>query len=118
MSTIQSILKQPSFSKADILELLKAEGNDRTMLFKKSAEVKELHVGNIVYYRGLIEFSNICGKNCYYCGIRAENMNVDRYNLTDTEILSAVKFAHQSRYASVVLQSGELANTVFIERID
>ena len=118
MQTIHSILQQPSFSKSNILQLLKAEGDDRTLLFKKSAEIKEQQVGNIVYYRGLIEFSNICSKNCYYCGIRAENKNVERYNLTDTEILSAVKFAHESRYASVVLQSGELANTTFIERIE
>jgi biotin synthase len=118
MSNIQSILEKKSFTKSDIVELLKAEGNDRTLLFKKSAEIKEKQVGNIVYYRGLVEFSNICGKNCYYCGIRAENKNVDRYNLTDEEILTAVKFAHESRYASVVLQSGELANKAFVERIE
>ena len=118
MPIIQSILEKASFLKSDIIELLNVEGDDRTLLFKKSAEIKEQQVGNIVYYRGLIEFSNICGKNCYYCGIRADNRNVERYNLTDNEILSAVKFAHQSRYASIVLQSGELANNAFVERIE
>jgi biotin synthase len=118
MANIQSLLNQSKFSKSDIVSLLSTEGDDRTLLFKKSAAIKEKQVGNIVYYRGLIEFSNICGKNCYYCGIRADNKNVDRYNLTDAEILSAVQFAHLNRYASVVLQSGELANETFISRIE
>ena len=88
------------------------------MLFQKSAEIKEKYVGNIVYFRGLIEFSNICGKSCYYCGIRNGNKNLKRYNLSDDEILSAVHFAYENRYASVVLQSGELANETFTKRIE
>lgn len=115
---INSILSKEQLSKEDIVTLLQTEGEERTQLFKKSAEIKEKNVGNIVYYRGLIEFSNICGKNCYYCGIRAENTSVSRYNLTDDEILSAVKFAYENKYASVVLQAGELANETFVSRIE
>ena len=115
---IHNILNKDSFTSSEIVELLESEGENRTLLFKKAAEIKEKYVGNIVYYRGLIEFSNICGKNCEYCGIRASNINVDRYNLTDDEILGAVSFALENRYASVVLQAGELANEVFIDRIE
>lgn len=115
---MNDIFNKKIFKKEDILKLLQADGSLRTALFKESATTKEKHVGNIVYYRGLIEFSNICGKNCYYCGIRAGNENVKRYNLTDEEILSSVRFAHDNKYASVVLQSGELANEVFVSRIE
>jgi len=70
-----------------------------------------------VYLRGLIEFSNICRKNCYYCGIRRENKAVNRYELTDEEVLAAVDFAWKNRYGSVVLQSGEQQSARFTKRI-
>jgi len=117
MSNIQSILTQSFFSQKEIVSLLQSEGNDRQLLFAKAAEIKKLNVDNIVYYRGLIEFSNICQKNCEYCGIRADNSTIKRYNLTDDEILKAVHFAHENNYASVVLQAGELSNQAFINRI-
>ena len=70
---IENILDKEFFTKKDIVELLKSEGDDKTSLFTKSAAVKEEYVENKVYFRGLIEFSNICAKNCFYCGIRKEN---------------------------------------------
>jgi len=117
MVEIATILEKDSFTQSEIISLLNSEGNDRQMLFTKAAEIKKQNVGTIVYYRGLIEFSNVCKKNCFYCGIRANNTNVQRYNLTDDEILKAVSFAHENRYASVVLQAGELSNEVFVNRI-
>jgi biotin synthase len=65
-----------------------------------------------------VEFSNICGKNCHYCGIRRDNKNITRYNLGDKEILDAVRFAHDNKYASVVLQSGEIESHGFTDRIE
>lgn len=118
MSDVSEILSKDSLTTDEIVALLKSEGNDRLLLFQKSAEIKEKFVGNIVYFRGLIEFSNICSKSCYYCGIRNGNENLKRYNLSDEEILSAVNFAYKNRYASVVLQSGELANETFTKRIE
>ena len=118
MKNISEILNNESFSKDEIVALLQSEGNDRLLLFQKAAAVKEKFVGNIVYFRGLIEFSNICGKSCYYCGIRKGNENLQRYNLSDDEILLAVRFAYDNSYASVVLQAGELANETFTKRIE
>jgi biotin synthase len=69
-STITSLLEQNQFSKKDIVRLLETQGEERTLLFKKSAEVKEKYIGKKVWFRGLIEFSNVCGKDCLYCGIR------------------------------------------------
>jgi biotin synthase len=66
----------------------------------------------------LIEFSNICRKNCYYCGIRRENLSVNqRYELSDEEVLAAVDFAWKNHYGSVVLQSGEQQSARFTKRI-
>jgi len=68
-TTIIELLIKDDFSKDDLVRLLKAEGEDKLILFKKSADVKEQYIGKKVWLRGLIEFSNICGKDCMYCGI-------------------------------------------------
>lgn len=115
---MEDMLKKKHLSKEDIIVLLSANEEKTKKLFARAAEVKEKYVGNKVYFRGLIEFSNICGKNCYYCGIRAGNNNVERYNLSDEEILDCARFAFENHYASVVLQSGEIANEVFTQRIE
>ena len=111
-------LNKDFLEKEDIITLLSANEEDTKLLFAKAAEIKEKFVGNKVYFRGLIEFSNICGKNCYYCGIRSGNKKITRYNLTDNEILDCARFAYENHYASLVLQSGELANTTFMQRIE
>jgi biotin synthase len=114
----ETILNKDNFTSEDLIELLGSENEDKKFLFKKAAEIKAEYVGKKVYYRGLVEFSNICGKNCYYCGIRRENKKVKRYNLGDKEILDAVKFAYDNQYASVVLQSGEIESQGFTDRIE
>jgi biotin synthase len=117
MSSISAILEQSSFSHSDLEQLLQAEGEEMRSLFKKAGEVRELFVGNKVYFRGLVEFSNVCNKDCFYCGIRKSNQNVNRYNLTDNEILDAARFADENRFGSVVLQSGENSSPAFADRI-
>ncbi len=115
---ISRILKKEKFSKADIVKLLQTNKEERQLLFAKANEVKKEYVGLKTYYRGLIEFSNICAKDCYYCGIRAGNKNVRRYDISDEQILQAVKFAYDNNYGSVVFQSGERMDKQFIERIE
>lgn len=111
------ILQQESFDRNDLVRMLASEGEERTMLFKKSSEVKQKYVGNKVFYRGLIEFSNICAKNCLYCGIRRSNKEVNRYNCTDDEIVEAARFAYENNYGSIALQSGELESSEFTGRV-
>ena len=101
----------------DIVDLLNSEGEEKEKLFNRSAEIKNKYVNNIVYLRGLIEFSNICGKNCNYCGIRSDNKKIKRYKLTDKEIISAAQYAYDNNYGSVVLQSGEIESKEFVDRI-
>lgn len=102
----------------EILALLKTDRPDE--LFAAAYAEKCARVGKRVSLRGLIEFSNVCGKNCYYCGIRGGNAKVARYRLTEDEIVEAARRAERARYGSVVLQSGEVAseeNTAFVERV-
>jgi biotin synthase len=115
---IDKILSKQDFTRADIVALLSAQGADKTMLFEQSARIKEQYVGNKVYFRGLIEFSNICHKNCLYCGIRHDNPFVNRYSLTDEEIINAARFAADNNYGSLVLQSGELETIGFGKRVE
>lgn len=109
-------MKMP-LTRNEIVELLKSQGEDKKLLFERSMKVKEENVGNFVYFRGLIEFSNICSKNCYYCGIRKDNKLVSRYNVSDEEIIEAARFSHEHKYASIVLQSGEIKSAAFTRRI-
>jgi biotin synthase len=104
--------------KSKIITLLGAHSALQKELFQKADSVKKLVTGNKVYFRGLIEFSNICGKDCLYCGIRKSNSRVERFNLSDDEIIDAAMFAYNEKYASIVLQSGELGSESFIQRID
>lgn len=118
ISGTKDILSREQLSKNEIVELLEADGDDVNALYMKSVEVKEKYIGNKVWFRGLIEFSNICGKDCLYCGIRKGNKNLIRYNLDDDEILAAARFAYENRYASVALQSGEIETEFFTSRIE
>jgi biotin synthase len=116
--TIKEILENEDFSKENIISLLESSGEERTFLFKKAAEIKEKYIGNKVWFRGLIEFSNICSKDCLYCGIRKGNKNLKRYNLSDEEIIAAARFAYTNQYGSIALQSGELESSSVTGRIE
>jgi biotin synthase len=118
MASIPEIVNKPSFSKEEIVVLLQSDGTDRQLLFEKALEVKLREVGNKVYFRGLIEFSNVCSKDCYYCGIRKSNEQVKRYTLNNDEVLAAARFAHENNYGSIVLQSGENSSSAFTSRIE
>ena len=117
MTKIDQILEKDKFNTDDLIKLLKTEEEEKQKLFQKAYEIKSENVGTKVYYRGIIEFSNICRKNCYYCGIRRDNQKLDRYKMTDQEIIEAARFAYKSGYGSIVLQSGEQSNPAFSEYI-
>jgi biotin synthase len=104
--------------KTKIIELLQLRGEERNVLFGEASKVKDEIVGRKVYFRGLVEISNICSKDCLYCGIRKSNDKVIRYNASDEEILSACRFAWENGFGSVVLQSGELTSPAFVRRVD
>lgn len=80
---------------------------DRKYAENKSQKIAKSIFGNRIYIRGIIEFTNICKNNCYYCGIRCSNENVSRYRLTKEEILLCCDEGYKIGYRTFVLQGGE-----------
>ncbi len=74
-----------------------------TLARKRTQEV----FGNKIYTRGLIEVSNYCKNNCYYCGIRRDNKKVSKYRLTKEDILLCAKTGYDIGFRTFVLQGGE-----------
>jgi biotin synthase len=79
----------------------------RKALAEAALEVRHKAYGNRVFFRGLIEFTNYCRNDCYYCGIGRSQSQVHRYRLSDDEILSCCKTGEKLGYHSFVLQGGE-----------
>jgi biotin synthase len=114
---ISHLLEKIDFNRDDLIILLNASEQDRRLIYEKAAEVKAQQVGRKVYFRGLVEYSNRCKKNCFYCGVRAGNKDLERYELTEDEVLEAAKFAFDNRFASMVIQSGERSDKAFTTTI-
>ena len=88
-----------------LLETLTEE--DQQYLFQNAAETARENYGTDVYLRGLIEFSNYCKNDCYYCGIRRSNRKADRYRLGEDVILNCCDTGYRLGFRTFVLQSGE-----------
>lgn len=80
---------------------------DRKALSDEAVRLATKHYGKEIYMRGLIEFTNICKNDCYYCGIRAGNKNCERYRLTKEEIYECAKLGYELGFRTIVLQGGE-----------
>jgi len=93
-------------TKSEIIEILKDDSQNE-QLFAKADDIRRKYVGDEVHLRGLIEFSNICKRTCKYCGLRAENKNLDRYRISVEDIIFYAKKASEMGYKTIVLQSGE-----------
>ncbi len=76
-------------------------------LFEKARNIRHHYYGNDIYIRGLIEFTNYCKNDCYYCGIRKSNPNINRYRLSKEEILSCCASGYELGFRTFVLQGGE-----------
>lgn len=94
------------FSRNDIIEILKDDLNN-DWLFSLADKTREEYVGDEVHLRGLIEFSNICKRQCKYCGLRCEDKFIDRYRISKENIISYAEHAVNMGYKTIVLQSGE-----------
>ena len=102
---IEKVENIHSLAQQEIINLLSA--NDATLLFAAADRVRKKYVGDGVYLRGLIEFSNYCKNDCVYCGIRRSNTLAQRYRLFPSQIVDMAKKAVSYGYKTVVLQSGE-----------
>lgn len=86
-------------------------------IYKKAYEVKACNVDTVAYYRGLIEFSNRCIKNCKYCGIRRENDKTERFDMKRDDIIRMARWAYDHEYGSITLQSGERTDDAFVDYV-
>lgn len=111
-------LKKAQLTREDLITLLSCRRGEEEELFAYSKELRNRTLGNGVHMRGLIEISNVCVKDCLYCGIRKSNLQAERYSLSDEEIVQAAEFAYRNHYGSIVLQGGERNDEAFVLQIE
>lgn len=105
---IQEIKCRRDISIEQLEYLLTTENKDcLEMLREEAVQTAQKIYGNQVFIRGLIEFTNYCKNDCYYCGIRRSNHCADRYRLTKEEILSCTDTGYELGFRTFVLQGGE-----------
>ena len=115
---LQRAVSGEQFSPEEMAALIAlSDEADCRRLYAAAYDVKKQYVGQKVYLRGLIEYANICTRNCLYCGIRRDNHTIKRFELTLEEILSAAAFANDCGYGSVVLQGGERSDKKAVDFI-
>ncbi len=116
---IKQILAKDSWTTEELAYLIGLEEEaDCQALYEAAYKVKEKYIGRFAYFRGLIEFSNQCIKNCLYCGIRRDNEKADRFCMSREDILRMAAWAYEHKYGSVTLQSGERSDEAFISFVE
>ena len=105
---IQQLASTHNLSDGELLMLLTStEADTNHLLAHEADKLRRQYYGDAVYIRGLIEFTNYCKNNCYYCGIRAANSCAERYRLTQEEILACCAEGYRLGFRTFVLQGGE-----------
>ncbi len=105
---IDQLHRERVLRKADLMTLLNGFTEaDAQYLFSKSRAVADAVFGNKIYMRGLIEFTNYCKNDCYYCGIRKGNRQVERYRLDKEPLLACCEQGYALGFRTFVLQGGE-----------
>lgn len=103
---VTKLKNEQILTRDEFRELLSTDKYDEE-LFKTADEVRRSIYGTDVYIRGLIEFSNFCKNNCYYCGIRCDNKKAERYRLSKDEIMECCREGYTLGFRTFVLQGGE-----------
>ena len=91
----------------DEFEQLLTVSYDAKYLHQKAVEAQRQVYGNKIFIRGLIEFTNVCKHNCYYCGLRRDNKGLSRYRLSPEQILECCRSGYGMGFRTFVLQGGE-----------
>lgn len=92
----------------ELFALLESDSEEvDSLLAERARKVRERIYGKDVYLRGLIEFTNYCKNDCYYCGIRRSNRNAERYRLSAEQILECSDLGYELGFRTIVLQGGE-----------
>ena len=105
---IEILNKGSDLSRDEIIKLLNlTDDQDIEYLFNAADRVRMENCGNEVHLRGVIEFSNNCKENCLYCGLREDNITLQRYRMTPDEIIETARQISNLGIRTIVLQSGE-----------
>lgn len=105
---IDKLNKDKVLSKEEFISLIDNQNEELSKYsFKIARDLGDQYYGKDIYIRGLIEFTNYCKNDCYYCGLRAGNRQVKRYRLTKEQILSCCKTGYELGFRTFVLQGGE-----------
>lgn len=108
MSMISEILNKEDLNEEEIFSLLQTEDSDEVkLIYQKANEIRKVFCGDEVHLRGIIEFSNYCEQDCLYCGLRKNNLNLDRYRMSFDEIIQTAETIYGMGIQTIVLQSGE-----------
>ncbi len=103
---VQQLYKQKTLPKDQLIRLIGEEQAEEDLRLLAD-QVRQQYYGKDVYIRGLIEISNHCKNNCYYCGIRRENKEISRYRLSHEDILECCSTGYELGFRTFVLQGGE-----------
>lgn len=115
----KDILGEYQLTKEELLFLMGTKDPEElAAIYNKAYAVKCKYVDNVAYYRGLIEFSNKCVKDCRYCGIRKSNAHVERFDMARADILRMAQWAYDHEYGSLTLQSGERCDEPFVAYVE
>lgn len=107
-SIIDTLSAEHSLREEQFEYLVAHRSDEGAMLLRtRAAAVRDEIYGKNVFVRGLIEFTNICRNDCYYCGIRKSNPNLQRYRLSETQIMHCVRSGYDLGFRTFVLQGGE-----------
>ena len=100
----QKFLENQNLNKEEFVKLIRCAHYPevRELLAERALELRKKYYGDKVYTRGLIEFTNYCKNNCYYCGIRRGNRNAKRYRLTEEEILACCENGYELGFRTFV----------------
>lgn len=104
---IEKLNNTHSLNKDEALQLIKHGAQHKNLLFALAQQAAQKSFGRQIFVRGLIEFTNYCKNDCYYCGIRRSNKNAARYRLTQEEILECCRAGYKLGFRTFVLQGGE-----------
>lgn len=112
MSTIKKIIdevrQQQNITLEQLKSLLSCEQEEvLSYLYSSARQVADCVYGKNIYIRGLIEFTNYCRNDCFYCGIRRSNDQADRYRLSLEDIMECCKEGYELGFRTFVLQGGE-----------
>jgi len=105
----EKLIRDHTLAREEYARLLEASGDPevRSRLSREAVRLRKLYYGDKVFTRGLIEFTNYCKNNCYYCGIRCQNPHAKRYRLSREEILDCCENGYGLGFRTFVLQGGE-----------